>query len=79
MKVKLITRMAGPDWHGAPGEVVEVPEAVGKMLVERGFAEELEPRRHGAITGEEHEENLETTDMPPGEKALNPAGKRRRK
>ena len=75
MKIKLLTRLAGPDWSAAPGEVIEVPEGIGKVLVERGFAESLTPDPSPEGRGEE----IETTMMPPEEVALSKAGKKGRK
>lgn len=42
MRIKLKTRMAGPEGGAAPGAVVEVPEGLGQALVAGGFAEAVE-------------------------------------
>lgn len=46
MKVKFLTRDAGPEGVRQPGDVVDVSETEGRALVAGGFAEALEaPRR----------------------------------
>ncbi|MCH7573607.1 MAG: hypothetical protein IIA59_00620 [Candidatus Marinimicrobia bacterium] len=41
MKVKLRTIFAGPTGTGQPGDVIRVPEGLGRALIESGQAEAL--------------------------------------
>jgi hypothetical protein len=43
MKIKLISRMAGPDGNYPPGSVIDVEEDKAIRLVSGGYAEALEP------------------------------------
>ena len=74
MKIKAKVLLAGPWGTAQPGEWLDVPEQVGKVLVEGGFAEAVNGfgERIERIEGE-----IETTDMPPGERAVSKAGKRK--
>ena len=47
MKVKFMTRDAGPEGVRQPGDVVDVSETEGRALVAGGFAEALEAPRRG--------------------------------
>ena len=38
MRVKLKTSVAGHNWSGAPGEVVDMTDADAKRYIERGYA-----------------------------------------
>jgi hypothetical protein len=38
MRLIMKTLAAGPDWRGGPGEVVNVPDAEAKALIDGGFA-----------------------------------------
>lgn len=42
MKIRYITRDAGPDGVHAPGDVADVRESEGRALVNGGYAEALE-------------------------------------
>lgn len=39
MKVKMRTKMAGPNISAAPGDVVDLPHEIAADLVRRGYAE----------------------------------------
>jgi len=41
MKIKALTRMAGPGLSAAPGEEIEVSEAQGAALIAGGYAVEV--------------------------------------
>lgn len=43
MYVKLKTIMAGPAGGGQPGQILQVPDEQGALLVKGGFAEESGP------------------------------------
>lgn len=52
MKVKMITMSAGPNGTIRAGDVVDVSDAEGKLLISGGYAEEVEapaPRTCNAI------------------------------
>lgn len=42
MKVKMLTRSAGPSGTIRPGAVIEVPTTEGKLLITAGYAEAVE-------------------------------------
>lgn len=45
MRVKLRTILAGPEFHGGAGDVIEVPRPLGDDLVLGGYAELIEEER----------------------------------
>jgi hypothetical protein len=51
MKLKLISRMAGPDGNFPPGSVLALDEKTGIALVAGGYAESLEPMKDGEQNG----------------------------
>ena len=73
MKIKANVLLAGPWGVAQPGEWLDVPEQIAKVLVEGGFADltpGLFPESADEYIGEGE---IETTDMPPGETALGKA------
>lgn len=42
VRVKLLQRAAGPEWLGAPGDIVWLAEGAARQLVDGGFGELVE-------------------------------------
>ena len=43
MRVKLLTICAGPTYSGAPGDILDIPEAAARGLLAGGYATEPPP------------------------------------
>lgn len=63
MKIRYITRDAGPDGVHAPGDVADVRESEGRALVNGGYAEALETAKapRAAKNGARRTETAKTT------------------
>jgi hypothetical protein len=81
MKVRMKSRMAGPDGNYAPDEIVEFDDETGAELVKSGHAESLEPparksKKDPAPTTEPTKTDASTepakTDPPAPEKTADP-------
>lgn len=91
MYVKLKTIMAGPDVSGQPGQILQVPDDRGALLIKGGFAEPSGPpaMAEEPLTREEikrlraiaaREKGVETAEAPASEEVADaPAGKGRRR
>lgn len=58
MKVKMVTRAAGPGGVWEPGSVVEVDSDVAKELVQRGFAVVVRGERETATVAPSETSNV---------------------
>lgn len=68
MKIRMITRAAGPELSAEPGQVVDVAEIVGQALVEAGFA---------TLVGDKSQ-RVEAAAVEAPERAVKPAARKRR-
>jgi len=76
MKIRMQALAAGPSGTWQPGQIVEVPEAVGRRLVAGGYAVDLSPdltpRPSLKGRGPEQGEEVEETPKPLIEDATAP-------
>jgi hypothetical protein len=66
MKIRMLTRAAGPSGVWEPGQVVDVDDTAARDLIERGFAELARKKVR------------ETATKETPEKAVSPSGTRKR-
>lgn len=73
MKIRLLTRAAGPQWNEGAGAVLDVPETQAALLIQGGYAVAVEKRRLApeAAPIEPQAEAVETAEAPAApEKAI---------
>ena len=71
MRVKMLTRAAGPDWRADAGDEIDLPLNVAAGLVSGGYAEALEKARPTPPV-------VETAAIdPPSKKAVKPQPRKR--
>jgi len=83
MWIKVRTILAGPEHSAKPGQVIEVADVMGKVLVEAGYAEKSGPPQRvvSQLSADEIEKlrgligNETATAPDDSEKALVPHGK----
>ncbi len=77
MKVKLISRMAGPGGNHAPGSVIDVDPVTAKALIDGSHAVSLEPELDPVVVPEpEVAASDETAGPEPVKEAKKPKRKR---
>lgn len=75
MRVKMLSRAAGPDWRANVGDELDLPLEIAAGLVSGGYAEALEKIRPAPAPPA-----VETTAMEPTEeKAVKPKARPRRR
>lgn len=71
MRVKMLTRAAGPDWKANAGDELDLPLNVAAGLVSGGYAEALEKGKPSSPV-------VETAAVePPSQKAVKPNPRKR--
>lgn len=71
MRIRLLSRAAGPDFHGQPGDELDLPLHVAAELVSGGYALAIEAPRPAP--------EIETAALDPAaEKAVRPKATKRK-
>jgi hypothetical protein len=76
MRVRMVTRIAGPGLNAAPGDVVEVDAVLGLRLVDGGYAVEEGHGEQTAVPLRQPGE-VETAEARPVEQAVTRKGRAR--